>query len=175
MLNCYSVSLPVKPYVLKYVQTVEGSPQLRFESSSMLCMIVRAYIENKNYIGLSQQQFDAAISTRTATLKIVIPGKQMYKVGTSIRPDGIVMINRFLEEWFERALVKFMNDNTRKCGRYKGFKEAYYAFAKLYNVELEKDITIEGLKKMDYRLRRKKEDDNDNKNGFFFSTLVPSL
>lgn len=175
MLDCYTLSLPVKPYVLKYVQTVEGSPELMFQSSSMLCTIVRAFIENKNYTGLSQQQLDTAISTRNATLRIIIPMKQMYRIGTAIRPDGIVLINRFLEEWFERALIKFMNDHTRKDGRYRGFKEAYFAFADLYNVEIEKDITLEGLKKMDYRLRRKKNDDPSNKNGLFFSTLVPSL
>lgn len=171
----YSVSLPVKPYVLKYVQTIEGSSTIEFRGSSMLCLILRAYIENKNYTGLSKSQMETAITHRTAKLEVLIPFKKMYKIGTAIRPDSIVQINQFLEEWFERALVKFMNENTRKDGRYKGFQKAYYAFAECYNIDLETDITLDGLKKMDYRLRHKKEDDTDKKNGNFFSNLVPSF
>lgn len=173
MRTTYSVSLPVKPYVLKYVQTVEGSP-LNFTSSSMLCMIIRAYMENKNYTGLSQQQLNTAISTRSAVLQILIPVKQMHRIGTTINPDGIILINRFLETCFEKALRKFIVDNIKEGGRYKGFKEAYYAFAEMYNIDMETDITYDGLKQMDFRFRKKSEKKNDI-DAMFFSTLVPSL
>jgi hypothetical protein len=170
----YSVSLPVKPYILKYVQTIEGSP-LEFRGSSMLCMIIRAFMENKSYTGLSQNQLQTAVSSRTAKLEILVPIKKMYTIGASLRPDGIVLINQFLEEWFERALIKFMDSAVKKEGRYKGYRDAYYAFASAYGIDLEEDITLDGLKQMEYRLRKKPKDEKNKKDGNFFSNLVPSL
>jgi hypothetical protein len=165
--NTYTVSLPVKPYVKRYVETVEGTP-LQFNSKSMLCQIIRAFMQNKNYTGLSRTQLNTAISSRTATIDIILPIQNMYKIGTSVSPHGIMFINRFLEGLFEQALNKHVRETIRRNGRYKGFKEAYYSFAELYNIELDEDITYEGLQKMDYRFREKRM-----KN--IFSTLVPSI
>lgn len=169
----YSVSLPVRPYIKKYIASVEGTP-IEFKGTSMFCLILRAYMENKSYTGFSKTQLETAIGYRTATVQIIIPIKKIYTIGTEISPDGILLINRFLESLFERALVKFMNENTSADGRYKGFKEAYVAFAKLYSIDLEEDITLDGLKQMDYRLRKKIEN-KGKKGGNFFSNLVPSL
>lgn len=176
MSKSYTVSLPVKPYILKYVQTVEGSTAIEFKGTSMLCIILRAFLLNqKQYTGYTREKLKAAVSVRTAELKFVVPVNRMNQVGTEIDPNGVVVMNRLLEEFFDRAFLKFMKDRTKKEGRYRGYKEAYYAFADLYNIEIEEDITFDGLKKMDQRLRDKQKDDN-NKNGpNFFSNLVPSF
>lgn len=167
-ITTYTVSFPVKPYIKKYVTTIEGSP-LQFKSSSMLCMIIRAYMENKNsYIQLSEKRINNHLNFRTATINVVVPLVYQYQVGTILRPEGIVLINRFLEDIFERALTKFIHDNIKAGGRYKGFKEAYFAFADMYNIELEEDITYDGLKKIDFRYRKSLK---KNKNFFVESVL----
>lgn len=179
MSKTYFVSIPVKAYVKKYVATVEGSP-IEFSSNSMLCTIIRAFMENKNYTGLSQSQLETAINSRTEKLQISIPIKKMYTIGTTIRQDGIIFINRFLEDCFDKALAKFMKEHTKKNGRYRGIQEALIAFAECYNIELyedmitgaKPDITLDGLKQMDYRLRKKSD---TNKGSNIFSNLVPSF
>ncbi len=166
MTTHYSVTLPVKPYIKKYVAAVEGSPVL-FTSRSMLCMIIRAYMENKNHTGLSKKQLQTSINARTATIVVQLPMRSMHYVGTSVRPDSIILINQFLEMWFGKALLDFMKQTANRPGRYKGFNEAYYEFAQAYGIEIEEDISLDALKKMDYRLRHRGGND--------FTNLVPSL
>src|ERR1043165_8251413 len=122
----YSVSLPVKPHIRKYIIAMEGE-NIVFDSRSMLCQIVRAYMENSNKAGLSKDQMAANLLSRTQEISIKIPMKKMGTIGHTIKPDNIVLINRFLEDCFERTLIQFVKDYTKKEGRYKGYKDAYYA------------------------------------------------
>lgn len=166
----YSVSLPVKAYIKKYIHTIEGSP-IRFDSNSMLCMIIRAYLQSKAKSGRSRQELISAVSIRRERLEIQIPKtkKNISVIGLHIKEDNIVLINRYLEELFEQELHRFINQYIQSAeGRYKGYKEAYFSFAELYNIVLEEDITFDGLKKLEYRNRKKYSE----KKGF---PLVPSL
>ena len=165
----YTVSLPVKAYIKKYVATVEGYP-INYSSNNMLCMIVRAYLQNKCRSGLSKQQLQTAVASRNECVEIKIPRseKNIRTIGTYISSDNIILINRFLEFWFEAALHEFIRNYTKgNIGRYRGLKDAYVAFADHYNIILEEDISFEGLKKIDYRNRLKKSEIN-------LFTLVPS-
>lgn len=153
----YSVSLPIKPYIKKYVHTIEGSP-IRFDSNSMLCMIIRAYLQSKAKSGRSRQELTSAVSIRRERLEIQVlkTKKNVSVIGHFISEDNIVLINRYLEELFEQELHRFINQYIQSAeGRYKGYKAAYFAFAELYNIVLEEDITFDGLKKLEYRNRKK--------------------
>jgi hypothetical protein len=165
----YTVSLPVKAYIKKYVSTVEGYP-INYSSNNMLCMIVRAYLQNKCSSGLSKQQLQTAVASRNECIEIKIPRseKNTRTIGTYINADNIILINRFLEFWFEAALQEFIKEYTKtNVGRYRGLKGAYVAFADQYNIVLEQDISFEGLKKIEYRNRQKKTEIN-------LFTFVPS-
>jgi hypothetical protein len=173
----YSVVLPVKSYVRKYVAAVEGDP-VYFTSSSALCMIVRAYLENSQKTLLSREQMTHYQSSRTDKITLLVPMRKMHAIGHIISPDNLVLINRFLEDCFERALRHHVEAYTAlQVGRYKGFKDAYESFATLYGLELlgsindqgaeiPPDITFDGLKKIDFRFRQKRK--------LFFPTFVPS-
>lgn len=166
MSKLYTVTLPVKPYIKKYVETIEGTP-INFKGSSMLCKIVRAYMENKNSTGLSLSAKKAALSLRTTKVEIVVPIARMHVIGTALSDDGILQINAFLQDCFDNAVVHFVKEYVKKEGRYKGYKEAIETFARIYNIEIETDITFDGLQKMEYRSRKKEEN--------YFSKIVPSL
>lgn len=156
-MSYYSVTLPVKPHIRKYITAMEGE-NIMFDSRSMLCQIVKAYLENSNKCGLSQNKMAANILSRTQEISIKIPVKKMGYIGHTIKPDNIVLINRFLEDIFERTLIQYVKDyikEEKKEGRYKGYKDAYYAFAKTFGIEIDEDITLEGLQKIDYRNRQK--------------------
>lgn len=166
MSQFYAICLPVKPHIKKYVQAIEGST-IEWKSNSMLCMIIRAYLENKGYTGRSKEELNTAINSRTDTLQISVPVKKMHVVGVHIRPDNIMLINRYLEDCFERSLHQFIQQSIKSNVRYQGFNKAYEAFATLYNIQLEEDISLDGIKKIDYRFRKK----NQN----IISHLVPSV
>lgn len=166
MTKHYTVHLPVKPYIKKFVETIEG-PQLRYTGTSPLCRIVCAYLENKSSTGLSAAQKADALSKRTTSIQITVPMRCMYTIGASLSPDGILQANAYLQDEFERAVSHFLRQYTKsKEGRYKGYKDAIQAFADFYNIVLEDDITYEGLKKLEYRFRKKEET--------FFSKIVLS-
>jgi hypothetical protein len=164
--STYTVSFPVKPYIKRYVHTIGEAP-VKFNGKSMLCQIIRAFIVNKKSLCLTQKQRSSFFNLRTEKLEMIIPVNYMSRVGIEVDHDGIILINRWLEEVFERALHQFIRDHTKSSGRYVGYKDACEAFAELYNIILEEDITLDGLKKMEYRFRKK--------NKIFFTTLVPSL
>lgn len=105
---------------------------------------------------------------RTAKLQVIVPVMYTYMIGTSVSFDGVVLINRFLEDSFERALRKFIDENTAP-GRYKGYKRAYQAFADHYDINLEYDITYDGLKQMDFRSRKKSSGQSSNCLNYFFN------
>ncbi|HYC27334.1 MAG TPA: hypothetical protein VEB42_00945 [Chitinophagaceae bacterium] len=161
------MTLPVKPYIKKYVETVEGSP-IPYKGTSLLCKVVRAYLQNKNSTGLSEIQKKAALSLRTSSIEIVVPMNKMNIVGITLSDDGILHINAYLQDVFERAVCDFIKRYTgNKLGRYKGYKAGIEDFAKLYNIDLEEDLTYDGLQKLEYRFRKKEEN--------FFSKIVLSL
>jgi len=170
----YTVVLPVKPYVRKYVAAIEGDT-IHFNSDSMLCLIIRAYLQNSNRCGLSKQQIQTNLLTRTSEIKILIPAtpKNKSTIGFELKGDHIVLINRFLEDCFERALLHYIKMHTKREGRFKGYKEAFYGFAELYNIVLEEDISYDGLKKIEHRSRCSSADAEKKIDKNIF-TLVPS-
>lgn len=168
MSTTYTVTLPVKPYVQKYINTIEGGEQIKFDAKNMFCMIIRAYLENSNKCGLNSQDMEAHLKTRNKQIKIIVPMKRMGDVGHTIKPDNAVLINRFLEDVFKKAFISFVKDFTKKEGRYRDYKDAYYAFAESYKIVIDEDITFDALQKMDYRSRQKKTKKN-------FPSFVHSL
>ena len=168
MSKYHTVSLPVKPHIKKYVETVEGGA-INFSGKSMLCTIIRAFMQNNNSTGLSARQKASALSLRTASVDVLVHPKCVYTIGNSVRltPDCILHINAYLQDAFERDFKKYIDRYIVREGRYKGYKDAIYAFADAFNIVLEEDISYDGLKQLDFRIRKKEEN--------FFSKIVPSI
>jgi hypothetical protein len=126
-------------------------------------------LSNKPLSGLSRKQLETSVSSRSQVLQIKVPlnSKNLRTVGYYIREDNVVLLNRFLEECFETALRQFISEGAKGEGRYVGYKDAYYAFAEAYNIIIDEDISFDGLKKIEYRSRKKKSEN--------LFTLVPSL
>lgn len=154
----YTVSLPVKPYIKKYIQTIEGSP-IQFKGNSILCMLIRAYLENKPHSGYSRDQLASSLTARPSTIDILVPMSKIRLIGFEIDPSQVVLINRFLEARFKEDLRRYIDKAIRAGGRYKGYKEAYEAFADAYGIVLEEDISYDGLKQIDFRSREAKKEE----------------
>lgn len=154
MSQFYSVSLPVKPHVKKFVQSLEGNT-IYWKGTSPLCMILRAFLVNKTPIGYSSSRLHNAVSCRRSIITMYVPISKMGTVGTYISPDNVILINRLLEDWFEKTFLSFVQVQVKKDGRYRGYKDAIESFVALYNIDVEEDISMDGLIKMEQRSRKK--------------------
>jgi hypothetical protein len=120
-----------------------------------------------------------------------ITKSQFLKSGFGIKPANIINLNNYLETLFDDELYRFCNDylkyqevakkavfafveayqikiqsrQVRKINREATIKDALEAFANKLSIEIETDISFEGLKKMEYRARQRKT----------FSSAVPKI
>ena len=161
----YTVTVPVKPYIRKFVNYIEGDPILSSDQSR-IWMIIRPCLEKSFCSGLSKKQIANQTLAFTDKITIHIPISKMRLYGHSVSVASIILINRILENDFERELSNYVERSIRDHVRYKGYKEALFAFAYENQVDLEEDISFDGLKKIEYRYRT-----NIKK---ICSTVVPS-
>lgn len=154
MAKYYSVNIPTKAHLKKYVYAIDGSP-VNFNSDSHFCMIVRAYMGKTLSDNLCLTDRRNRIAAFTDTIQVMFPVTKMRLYGFEIADADAVLINRFLEADFEKELVRFVENFIKTEGRYKGYKEAYEAFAEKYHIQLEEDILSDTLKKQEYRARKK--------------------
>lgn len=93
------------------------------------------------------------------------------QLGSKLIKDEIIMINSYLEQSFQKDLYYhcqlFMQHYPKASGRDMGIKDAIYSFAERFGLEIDgtmkdgkmdfKDISYEGLKRMEWRYRSKLE------------------
>jgi hypothetical protein len=77
--------------------------------------------------------------------------------GIHLDDDAIIQINRFFENSFEETLYQFVRYHLIDDSRFPGYDAALYKFANAYGIEIDEDISFDGLKKMEYRFRKKFE------------------
>lgn len=162
----YSVTVPTKPHLYKYITTREGSP-LFMNSDSPFCIMLRCCLGKNVHTDRSKKEIAGRMQFFTSDIQIMIPTSKMSLFGFSINEHHIIMLNRFLENDFEDELVRHSRYFIKEDVRYAGFKEAYESFAEKFNISLEEDIPYDTLKKIEYRARKRLEN--------IFPQNVPSL
>jgi hypothetical protein len=92
-------------------------------------------------------------TSREADITFTIPYHYWYLTKKEISPQTCILLNRYFENKFEEDLsTHVLMMDTEGHGKYK---KAIESFAKLYNIEIDEDITFDGLKQMEYRFRKK--------------------
>jgi hypothetical protein len=160
----YSLHIPTKTYLRKYITSIYGDP-IVINTSHYFGLTIIAFLERKFFFRQKQtvvhQKFD--VLNDQLTIKLPTWWMKQSHFGTDIPQQSIIYINKLFEERFEEDLSKF-------CAVYNAvgveYKDAREEFCKLYNIELEEDITGEALKKKEYRYR-----ENSLKN--FIAKLSP--
>lgn len=150
----YTIEIPTKPYLYKYISTLEGSP-IFMNSDSLFCILIATCLGKKVTSGLSDENRRKRISAFTEKIKVKIPISNMARFGFSLSEDHLVILNRHLEKSFERELVTYCRNFINESVRYSGYKEAYESFSNNYNIDLEIDIPYDTLKKTEYRARKR--------------------
>lgn len=69
--------------------------------------------------------------------------------------DHIIAINQFWKKSFDHQLHLFCMKYVNKEARFAGYSMAIEAFARMNGIDIDQDISFDGLKKAEYRFRTK--------------------
>jgi hypothetical protein len=161
----FTVTLPCKPYIKKYVGAVYGDP-FRADHSTPLGCYINIALEKKNYENrnISNSFVYTGMNDKIA---IQLNRWQFTGLGYSFSNESVKVINRFLEEQFEEDLYKhcylYVINNANFSQRNNGLKDAINMFCQLHNITTipdigeTQDISMDGLVKKERRARAKHE------------------
>lgn len=150
-IHYFTVSLPVKTYIRKYIASLYGEPLLLNLDSDIGFMILNTLasrLESKmsrGYVDLWKKRF-------TDKMVFRIPYHYFSITRKDVSPNTYVLVNRMIETIFERDLERYVSLH-RAAGHET--KRAIELFCENHGIELEVDITFDAIKKQEYRLRKK--------------------
>jgi len=149
----FSVVLPTKPFLKKYIETDYGSPA-QFDSSDYYGMMIALALEKDVYHNKEWSFIHKAFDKFTVQLQILLPVRWFneYQYGTGINQKNAVFLNKLLEKKFEDEFANFAF-----CYKMLGLerKNAIEDFCKRYNIELEYDINYDAMVKKHQRYEEK--------------------
>lgn len=153
-MNTFTLRIPVKTYIKKYLGKLYGEEvipaQMETNIGFVVLMTISSRLEGKVCRGYNNQFQNPYQSSVTFT----VPFHYFYLTKKELSIHTVILLNRYFETKFEEDLCRFIDSFMIRGGTYKA---AIEAFAELYNIDIEEDITYEALKKKDYRFRKKNE------------------
>lgn len=158
-MKTFSVSIPSKSYLRKYLHKRYGYP-IPLNHQTLIGTTVLALLEKKIYSDRSNQEdVFRTYSSYTDKVEFVIAQSFVYKTGhmLEVPPHKAIVINRHFEAHFEEELYAFCQKEITSHRKYPRYDLAYERFAEKYGIEFDVDITYEAIKKMEYRFRKKLE------------------
>lgn len=88
-----------------------------------------------------------------AEIRIQLPKSAVKIYGLQLRPESIIYINNILGDYFAIQLAFWVQMQTKADGRYKGFNPAIHDFCRMHDIIIDEDISLDALKKMEFRKR----------------------
>lgn len=161
----YTVSLPCKRHIEKFVRAIFGDEAIRADHSSTLGCFVLVSLEKEIYDSRNVTE-DFQYKGMEGSVPIQVSQYVWQTIGFEIAPEKQLIINRFLENYFKESLYLYCAARAKEEGRFKGYDKLIYEFAKKFNLVLDagvgevEDISYEGLKKMEYRYRTKRMEES---------------
>ena len=145
-------TIPVKPYLLKFVrhyENIEGGEALDLQNNSVVSYTMSLFFTNKTNIDHEDQQ-------SYLTLKKKYSAKLTFKISSRMKNFGkyfisrktIVVLNKWLERLFHETLLQRILQGALEG---KDEKQVIYDFLK--ELAIEEDVTFDQIKKANYRLR----------------------
>lgn len=150
-IHYFTVRLPVKTYIRKYITSNYGDPlllNLDTDIGFLMLSTLTSRLESKmsrGYLDLWKNRFTDEITFR-------IPYHFFSITRKSVPPTTYILVNRFLESIFERDLSRYVSLH-RAAGHET--KKAIELFCENNRIDLEVDISYEAIKKQEYRSRKK--------------------
>ena len=149
----YTIAVPTKPYLKKYLQSLYGKPMI-FDRDNYFGTSLVGYLERKFFTRQSETISYRHFDEFTAALIISMPSWWIIRThfATDIPTGNVIYINKHFEERFEEDLVKFCL--VLQLGGVE-VKQALETFCAMHEIELDVDMTFEAIKQKHYRARKK--------------------
>jgi hypothetical protein len=148
----YSIQIPTKPYLKKYIESLYGTPTV-FSIDNYFGMTVCGFLARKFFFRQNEEVVHKAFDKFNDQLQMYFPRWWMSQshFGTDIPPQNVIFINKLFEERFEEDLSKYclLMDLCQV-----EIKKALEEFCRLHSIEIDQHITFEALKKKEYRTRK---------------------
>lgn len=147
----HSLKIPIKPYLRKYAHRLYG-PDIFANRETALGALICLSLEKEIYESRHQQS-EKKRNLYTDALPVFVSDWHWTAIGFEVSPEAVAIINSFLENLFNESLYMYCTIHSSEAGRYKGFNKAYYKFCIDYGLDIDTDITMDALKKKEYRYR----------------------
>jgi len=148
----YTLKIPCKSYIKKYVASLYGSP-VKIENRTMLGIFLLAVLDKRTYEkrNFGPNQTNKGIED---TILVEVNNWQFNAIGFDVSAECVMIINDFLEHMFDDSLYVTCFKNSKYKSRKTGYRAIMEGFCKRHGIELELDISYEALKKKEYRYRK---------------------
>lgn len=153
----YTIKIPCKRYIKNYYTSLYGDvikPDFKTDFGDTILTKLSAKPLNR----LSNQDKNIFLKGLTSKISFRLPIDFFYRVENNITDQQIYSLNRYLENTFDSELFIFINI-AAAFGVMR--KDAFAAFCNRYNIQMNDEITIEGLQKKESRTRAQKKSSHD--------------
>lgn len=157
-MRVFTIRIPTTPYFKKFITKYHGHP-IRINNNTPIGVVVITLLQNKKHINYKEKNKDTRFITFNDHIIATLPMDAIKYWGCNLSEDAVIQLNRYYEAFFEESLYFYVQRNIRPDGRYKGYNEAIQKFADYFGIT-DDDISMEGLKKMEYRYRKNIEKRN---------------
>ncbi len=147
----YLLKVPVKKHLQKFIHAQEG-PSINNRKQSFVWHIIRPYL---TYKVISGHRYDDISKSFPGTISINIPKSNVKIYGLYPRLSTIGFINKVLGMHFGRELSSFVHSYLNNDGRYRGYNSAIIEFCRQHDIIIDEDISMDALKKLEFRHRKK--------------------
>lgn len=149
----FSVVIPVKSYVKKYVEARYPQP-MKITLKNYLGAVIYSYITTSKQT-TKKSDYHTAVRYKLLTdnIRILIPCLQVNKgsIGLGIPVEKAVLLNNLFEEKIAEDLHTYCITYSQ-CG--KPQRQAIEDFCEHHNIDIEIDITYGALRKSQYRHKK---------------------
>jgi hypothetical protein len=173
-----TIKIPTKTYLKKFILQEVGTPLItpgEHPIQRFLYILLDKKKHDYNFKSIQRQYDDI--------LEVSISYATYHQIGFSLSQENVIQFNDYVEQIFDKELFKFCQDflkyhtvvqeglqsmatmydikmqreHKRAWFQVPQIKEALEAFAQVYQLEIELDLSFECLKKMEYRARKRYE------------------
>jgi hypothetical protein len=153
MTKMLTISLPAKPYIAAYAHHRWGEP-IAINNQTALGAMAIALLQKKRFTTkLPHADKDFRFAHYTQKIFLTMPLGDIYRLGSQLSGEHILQLNSFLQASFTESLRIFVDTVCNHAQRTRGLETALCDFAAANNIEIDEHISLDGLKKLEYRSR----------------------
>lgn len=146
----FTVHLPVKGYIRKYLQSTYGA-DIHIPSSNTFSDVVLSMLATKLHCKLGKLHLDQQLNRHTDKIRVRLSGDLFYQLPREVSDHSKIRINRYFENLFKEEFCKTVSMMVDFQGM--EIKKAIETAADKFGIEIETDISMDALLKMEFRYR----------------------